>query len=97
MHDHNITGMADAIRQRLDVDETGLTLEDVLREYWQDMIADVWDVTDVEAQAIETGVELTNEQCREVLQHMLNKFDANVGINWTVIDCTIDEIVKEAA
>jgi len=50
---------------------------------------------DVESQAAERGIELTNEQILEVLYIMEKRFDASIGMSWDVIDMCIDEYLEE--
>lgn len=48
-----------------------------------------WDYTDV--QSVNPAMyKLTDDQAREILQIVIRKHDANVGICWEVIACHID-------
>jgi hypothetical protein len=47
-----------------------------------------WEVDDV----LELDDELTEAQCEKVLRMAEKKHDANVGINWDVLQYWIDEI-----
>ena len=67
----------------------------VLTEFWKDKIANVWSFEDVISRAEENGQEITKEQAIEVLQTILHKFDATVGINWTTIDIYLEDIETE--
>jgi len=53
-------------------------------------IQDPWDTTDVMQQAEAMGIELTEEQAEDVLDIIVECFDANIGINWDVIGSAID-------
>lgn len=59
------------------------------------VIADIWCIEDVEGRAEEQEIELTEDECRDVLSYMQQKSDANFGMNWDVMDCWIDRVVSE--
>ena len=44
-------------------------------------IANVWSIEDVKCDR----PDLTDEECLDVLQVVLDEHDANIGINWTVL------------
>ena len=54
-------------------------------------ISVVWNIEDV--QSLEPKV--TDEQAMEVLQLALDNHDANVGINWEVLEFWISQVYKE--
>ena len=54
-------------------------------------IVDEWHVDDVFNQR----PDLTEDQAIEVLAFIAKKFDANIGINWDVIDCAADYLYPE--
>jgi hypothetical protein len=54
-------------------------------------ISVVWNIEDV--QSLEPKV--TDEQAMEVLQLALDNHDANVGINWGVLEFWISQVYKE--
>lgn len=51
-----------------------------------------WHVEDITSQ----DEDLTDEQVIKVMELIARTHDANIGINWEVIDCAIDQ-VKESA
>lgn len=55
-----------------------------------DNITITWDIEDV----LQQDNTLTIEQAREVLQMLKQQHDACIGINWDVIDCTIDSLKR---
>ena len=55
------------------------------------IIVDEWHVDDVFNQR----PDLTEEQACEVLSFIAHKFDANIGINWDVIDSAADYLFPE--
>lgn len=54
-------------------------------------IVDEWHVDDVFNQR----PDLTEDQAIEVLAFIAKKFDANIGINWDVIDSTANYLFPE--
>ena len=52
-----------------------------------------WHVDDIKSR--DEDDELTEDECREILHWMKRKHDANIGINWDVIDCYIDMFKRE--
>ena len=73
--------------------------EDALK-YLQELPADspcvveIWSVDDIQMQAEQMDIELTDEQAQHVLDAVDHRFDACMGINWDVIACHIDEVVS---
>lgn len=53
-----------------------------------------WHKSDILQQAKEEGVELTDEQCKEVADYIEHTHDANIGINWEVISEAILFVTK---
>ena len=53
-----------------------------------DHIAIKWAIEDVK----EVAPDLTDNECREVLQLAKDKHDANIGINWDVLEMWANEI-----
>ncbi len=66
-----------------------------LEEYDSDTLVayDLWLVEDVECRAEEFDIELTREQCENVLNAMEHYKDANIGLSWAVVDVHIDSEV----
>lgn len=62
------------------------TLFELLREFERrpdaDWIFSAWHISDIRQQR----PDLTDDQCRKVLRNLKRKHDANLGINWEVID-----------
>lgn len=54
-----------------------------------------WHVDDITSRAEEKGVELTEQETREIAENISSGHDANIGINWDSIDCFIDNFVEE--
>ena len=52
-----------------------------------------WCTEDVLHEAEELGVTLTEDEANEILLHMEDKHDANIGISWDVMDAYIRDLV----
>ena len=56
---------------------------------------DVWGYDDVNnVQSCRDEPELTDKQCKAVLELVANTFDADIGVNWDVLENAIDEVLK---
>ena len=62
----------------------------IIVEDGQVILRDDWSIGDVESVAECMEVELTDAQMESVLRHAARCFDANVGINWDVIEQCIE-------
>ena len=69
--------------------------ESNIRVFNKDVICNSWRTEDVLSRALERDIPFTYEQAQRALGLMNRKFDAEYGINWTVIDCFIDEVIIE--
>lgn len=49
-----------------------------------------WSIDDVRQRALEHDLNLDDEQCQEVLEHLENNYDANYGISWNTLDAAIN-------
>ena len=54
----------------------------------------LWQPDDVRESASERDIKLTDEEVSEVLSSVQRKQDCEIGINWDVINCWIDEVVS---
>lgn len=57
----------------------------------KDSISISWHIDDVK----EIAPDLTDDQCREVLQNADNDHDATIGVNWDVLEYHVDEVREE--
>ena len=60
-------------------------------------LSDNWDIDDVRS-VIENRrnpEDFTDEECVRALMIVADAFDANVGVNWEVIDAAVDMVIKE--
>lgn len=62
----------------------------------ENSIAIIWCIDDVRTviEDYEKTVELTDDECMEVLKYCLNKHDANYGMSWDNISWAIDHIFQ---
>jgi hypothetical protein len=58
------------------------------------ILRDDWHTEDIISCAEDMGHTLTEEQAVNVLHLMSNRHDANIGINWGVIECFIDMLLE---
>jgi hypothetical protein len=61
-----------------------------------DAVAFWFATKDVIERALETGREITEEQAKSILLNMLDKYDADMGISWDVIDIYTDMELRDA-
>ena len=55
-----------------------------------------WCVEDVTQRAKETGIELTEEQAKDVLSLMESEHDCTIGMSWEVMDVWIDHVLEKS-
>lgn len=91
MYNHHIRDMAKIAAKCKGAEE----IEEALREYWTDRIAVSWCVSDVTERAEQMGREVTDDEARDVLSSLVSGFDANLGINWEVIDTHTDWVLED--
>jgi hypothetical protein len=60
------------------------------------IIRDEWHEEDIQGVAEDNhDTTLTPEQMLKVMELIIESFDANIGIDWEVIDLAIDQILEE--
>ena len=68
---------------------------DIAKSYLEDnsdFITIIWCTDDVLEVATEKGLNLSLEQCLEVLDYLENNHDANYGISWNTIHFALDSL-----
>lgn len=67
-----------------------------MKQIDDDTISLEWTTDDVKEQLKARGLEnkLTTDECRYVLNLMLDKHDADIGVNWNVMDIYIDGVIE---
>ena len=63
----------------------------ILKRYWRDKIAIVWDVEDVHRAANERELALTDNEAAEILKDLHDHHNAQYGIKWEDICGLIEE------
>lgn len=64
----------------------------IVIENGETILRDDWSVADVHSAAEGMEIELTDDQAEKVLERIADRFDANLGINWDVIEFHIDQL-----
>ena len=67
-----------------------------MKQIDKDTISLEWTTDDVKMQLKNRGQEnaLTTDDCRYVLNMMLDKHDATIGVSWDVMDVYIDRVFE---
>jgi len=65
----------------------------VLRLIDPDWIASWWHIDDV--REVNGGEDLTDGEAQDVLKMAMNRFDANIGINWEILEHYVDCVVAD--
>ena len=60
------------------------------------VLRDDWYPEDIMMVAEEMGEEPTEDQVIEIMKVMADRFDANDGINWLVVESAIEMVMKSA-
>ena len=90
MHEHHLTEMLRKLKPVLkDSDKAKV----ILKRYWLTRMALVWEVEDVHRAANELEVALTEREAIDVLQTLLNQYNAQNGIKWADITTHIEDKV----
>jgi hypothetical protein len=70
-----------------------LTTEQIDEELkLQGYVASLWHIEDVK----EVRPDVTDAQAMQVLEHCINKHDAEIGINWLVLETVADLLFPKA-
>ena len=56
----------------------------------------IWQIGDIKHQCKRMEVTLSKDQMLEVLKRADKNHDANIGINWTVLSCHIDDVLRKS-
>ena len=72
-------------------------LASAMKDAWgKDRVADTWTIDDVQDWAMDQyGVDIPDEDARVILHNVLNKMDAETGINWYVFDWPIQAWIEK--
>ncbi len=89
MYDHILEEMADAVAFELKV--TSNNVLGVLNCYWQDKIAQVWQVDDMLESARRAGKPITRTDAAGLLHNVVDHLDSSMGISWTNLDVALED------
>ena len=83
MYDYLILNMAKEIYEAKasTVDQ----IAGVLFNFWEERIAITWCIDDVQSVVHAAGRKITKDQAANVLERVLNKHDAEFGVNWETL------------
>ena len=62
------------------------TVKKALEDHWDGKIAHVWSIGDIASVAEQMDIELTEDEMREILATVDRRAEADVGINWSVLE-----------
>jgi hypothetical protein len=95
MYSHHIDEMTREIVKKLGMIDLGADILGVLKEYWSDKMAICWTVEDIVIRAKDIGKgKISDDLARRILDEVQHRHDASIGVNWTVIDDCIIDLVK---
>ena len=70
--------------------QNGIAISGDLLEDSDDQISITWSVDDILQQALTRNIQLSRENCQEILESIEDNYNADLGINWDIIDFAID-------
>ena len=96
MYHHHIVDMVAAVTHALKLNsEQSLAVEQAIAVCWQDKIAIVWSVEDIQLAAEQNHhCQFTEEDAVHILESLLENHDAELGITWDTIHWCIDEEIE---
>jgi len=87
MQTHHLKGMVRALRPVLKDCVKG---EQILEKYWTDKRMIVWEIKDVHRAANERNLVLRNDEARNILNKLMDGYNAQHGITWGMLLEIID-------
>jgi hypothetical protein len=88
MHDHIITTMVRKLKPAL---KDPVLAEQIIKKFWANKIALVWNTEDVHTAANEREVALTNKEAIRVLRELHHHHNKQDGLRWKDFTCYIEE------
>jgi len=67
---------------------------EILTNAFTDKIMIVWTVEDVQTHATNMGYTISYDQAHEILHHLANNHDADLGISWETIKAAINSYIN---
>ena len=65
------------------------------KEKYPDFYIGAWTREDILSALSDDEIENEEDFCCTVVQRLYNDFDATVGVNWNVIEWTVDKVFQE--
>lgn len=59
------------------------------------VLRDDWAVDDIQSVAECMGLEITDGMAHDVMHMLASSYDANVGINWEIVEQAIEQITEK--
>jgi hypothetical protein len=90
---------AEIIIDPADISEAQVLIKISLATYWQDYIADVWHIDDIDTvveiinKEQNTKYFLTKNEARFLLRKILSYKNPDIGINWKILKTTVLEFL----
>ena len=90
MHEHYIDDIVRRLKPALKDPNKAKV---ILKRYWRTRMALVWTIEDVHRAANERELALTNNEAIDVLQTLLNGYNAQYGVRWEDLSNYIEDRV----
>lgn len=94
MYDHHINDMISALENAGLISSKDITInhaKNVLKKYWEDKIAIVWQIEDIIDYAKERGYKkVSKTKAKEILTEIFENHDCCCGITWDTIDAYME-------
>jgi hypothetical protein len=88
MHEYIIESMVEALKPTI---RSPRRAKELLKHFWQDKIALVWDTTDVHTAANERELALTKKEAIHVLNELHHNHNKQCGFKWEDVTSYIEE------
>ena len=90
MYDHYIVDMVSLfIEKGIITQKQNIKAITVLKKYWEDKIAIVWQSEDIIDYAKQKKKKISKEKAIDILQTMFRRYDCEYGITWDTIDANL--------
>lgn len=87
MHSYQVKAMSHLIAKYFDLaEEKEIIINNILSDYWKERIAITWTLEDIISCGSINGIQVTETEAHKILGYLLKNHDANIGINWEVIE-----------
>ena len=90
LHAHIINEIIKKIKMKGALSDS--RIRDALKEWGDEKVISIFTVDDIMDRAKDIHKKITQSQAFEIIDNLDHDFDANIGINWDVIDTHIEMI-----